>query len=277
MWVPRNKKLVAGAAALTLLAGGAGAVAATQLSSSNPRQAYIDDVASRLNVTPAALTGAMKQALIDRIDAAQAAGKLTAAQASAAKRRVDSGGGVGLGFKRGAWRPGLGRFGQAKCSTATPCQSGPSFGPYRRFGPSVGPDRGLGFGFGPRAVAIGGAATTSYLGISAATLRSDLSAGKSLAQIASTTAGKSVSGLESAIKTAATTQLDKAVAAGRITSTQKDKQLATLSAGLPALVNQSFKLPSGRRWFRFRAPAAAPSAPSAKPAAPSAKPAAPSA
>jgi hypothetical protein len=258
MRFPGNKKLVVGAAGLTLLSGGAGALAATQLSSSNPRQAVIDDVANRLNVTPAALTSAMKQALIDRIDAAQKAGGLTAAQASAAKSRIENGsgaGGLGFGFLLGPSRSGPGRFGPAACgpgSTTTPCPGGPSFGPRRGFGPRGG--FGMGSGFGPRAFSLGGSAVTGYLGISAATLRSDLVAGKSLAQIASATPGKSVAGLESAMTAAAKTRLDKAVAAGRITSTQEGKRLAALSARLPTLVNRSFKLPAGGPLHRFRVP-----------------------
>ena len=85
-----SKKLAAGIGAAALLSGGAGAFAATQLGS-NPRQAYINDVASRLHVTPTALTSAMKAARIDQISAAEKAGKLTPGQANAAKSRIRSG------------------------------------------------------------------------------------------------------------------------------------------------------------------------------------------
>jgi hypothetical protein len=53
-----------------------------------------------------------------------------------------------------------------------------------------------------------GAATASYLGLTEAQLRTELQAGKSLAQIA-TAQGKSVSGLEAAILAGAKTQLDR--------------------------------------------------------------------
>lgn len=280
-----NKKLVAGVAAVTLLSGGAGAFAATQMSSS-PRQAYINDVASRLNVTPTALTSAMKQAMIDQINAAQKAGRLTAAQASAATSRIESGnavggpGGPGPGFASGARRSGLGWFACGGSSTTTsttttPCKGGPPGGfggHFGRFSCSAhstkttrnttttsttakpcpgGPGFGLhaGIGFGPGLSGLGGSAVTSYLGISAATLRSELAAGQSLAEIASAISGKSVSGLESALTAADKTQLDKAVSAGWMTSAQEATALSTLSSRLSKLVNRSFKF-SGAGRFR---------------------------
>ena len=91
-----NRKFVIGATALVLLVGAGGAVAATQLSGTSARQAYVNDVAKRLNVSPSALTSAMKAAAIDRINAAVAAGRLTQAQATAIKQRIQNG--QGLGF-----------------------------------------------------------------------------------------------------------------------------------------------------------------------------------
>jgi hypothetical protein len=209
-----NKKLAAGAAGLLVLGGGAGALAATQLSSSNPRQAYFDDVANRLHVTPAQLSDAMKQATLDRVNAALAAGKITQAQADAIKSRIAQSGALFIG-------PGFGgRFGMVRP------------------------------GFGLRA---GGQVVAGYLGISTATLRQDLASGKTLAQIASTTPGKSVSGLESAITTAAKAKLDKAVANQRITAAQESQMLSKLSQALPTLVNRSLPAGVGPR-FGFRHP-----------------------
>jgi hypothetical protein len=93
-----NRKLAIGATGLLLLggAGGAVAVAATQGSSGSGRQAYVDDVAKRLNVSPGSLTAAMKAARLDRIQAAVAAGRITQAQADALKQRVEQGGRAGL-------------------------------------------------------------------------------------------------------------------------------------------------------------------------------------
>ena len=114
MRLGRSKRFAAGIGAAVLLSGGAGALAATQLGS-NPRQVYLNDVASRLHVTPTALTSAMKAARIDQINAAQKAGKLTAAQAKAAKRSIRTNKAArGLGAARGLFGgpPGAGnRFG----------------------------------------------------------------------------------------------------------------------------------------------------------------------
>lgn len=137
MQVRGSRKLAAVIAAGCVLSGGAGALAATQLGSSS-HQAYLNDVASRLNVTPTALTNAMKQAQIDQIDAAEKAGKLTAAQAKAARARINAGhaaggsggpGGFGGHAGHGGWWSGpapgghaqswQGRFGCGGRSTKT--------------------------------------------------------------------------------------------------------------------------------------------------------------
>ena len=64
-----NRKLVVGLATLIVLGGSAGAIAATQTGTSRlapSSQAYIDDLAGRLNVAPSTLSAAMKAALDDR-------------------------------------------------------------------------------------------------------------------------------------------------------------------------------------------------------------------
>ena len=295
-WLRGSKKLGAVVVAVTLLSGGAGAFAATQLSAS-PRQAYINDVASRLNVTPTALTSAMKQAMIDQINAAQKAGKLTAAQASVAKHRIEGdhavGGPGGPWAASGAWRHGRGwlacgggstttsttttpcmgrprggfgaHFGWTRCgqsthttthttttststtsTTAKTCSRAGGFGQHAGFG--------IGIGFGRGLVGLGGSAVTSYLGISAATLRSDLSAGKSLAQITSGISGKSVVGLESALTAAVKTQLEKAVSAGWMTPAQEAKALSAVASRLPELVDKSFKFPLAGLFHSFHKP-----------------------
>ena len=85
-----SRKLVIGAVGLAVLAGAGGAVAATQNSTSPAaqEQAYLNDLASKLGVTPSALSAAIKAANSDQIDAALAAGRLTAAEASALKARI---------------------------------------------------------------------------------------------------------------------------------------------------------------------------------------------
>jgi len=89
-----NRKLVVGLATLIVLGGSAGAIAATQTGTSQlapSSQAYIDDLAGRLNVAPSTLSAAMKAALDDRIDAALAAGRITPDRAAALKARVAAG------------------------------------------------------------------------------------------------------------------------------------------------------------------------------------------
>jgi hypothetical protein len=109
-------------------------------------------------------------------------------------------------------------------------------------------------GFGPGLFGLGEAAVTRYLGISAAALRSDLAAGKSLAKIAGGISGKSASGLESALAAAGKTQLHKAVSAGWMTSAQAAKALSALSSLESKLINRSFKFPAAGSIHSSRTP-----------------------
>src|SRR5207302_6707839 len=85
-------ELAAATAAGLAIAGGSAAIAAQKLSSSNDEsQAVINDAANRLNVTPSALTNALKKALADRVDAAVAAGRITKAEGDEVKARIEAG------------------------------------------------------------------------------------------------------------------------------------------------------------------------------------------
>ena len=77
--------------------------------------------------------------------------------------------------------------------------------------------------------------TAAYLGLTTDQLKSQLAAGKTLAQIAPT--GKTASGLADALVAAARTKLDAAVAKGMITSGQESAWLAKLSAKLTTWAN----------------------------------------
>jgi hypothetical protein len=202
-------------AAVAVVAGGVvgGALAASgTFDPAQQRQAFLNDAAGRLGVTSTKLADALKAAAIDRIDAALAAGQITQAQANAMKTAVNAG-----KLPVGVPRP--------------------------RFG-------GRGFGFGFRGGILDAAA--SYLGLTKAQLRSQLSSGKSLAAIA-TAQGKSVSGLEAAILSAAQSKLDQAVRAGRLTSAQRDQILAGLKTKIDTLVNRtpSASAPQGAFGDRF--------------------------
>jgi hypothetical protein len=139
-----KRKLVAGGVAIAAVAGGGGAIAATQLDSpSADSQAIINDAANQLGVQPSALSNALKKALENRVDAAVADGRLTKDQGDALKQRIESGdfpllGGVPFGS---------GHFGH--------------------FAPFVALDT-----------------AASYLGLTEAQLRTQLNNGKTLAQVA---------------------------------------------------------------------------------------------
>jgi len=87
----KSKYAVAAAALLIAAGGGAAAVAATQGNSrSDESKAIIDDAAGRLGISPDMLTSALKQALLDRVDAAVAAGRITKAEGDALKSRIQA-------------------------------------------------------------------------------------------------------------------------------------------------------------------------------------------
>jgi len=99
-----------------------------------------------------------------------------------------------------------------------------------------------GAGLGPRAGFVNAVAT--YLGVTKAELRTARENGTSLAELA-TQQGKTVSGLKQAIYNAAKTDLDKAVAAGRVTAAQETSMLSGLQSHLDDIVNSTGPPPLG--------------------------------
>ncbi len=83
------------------------------------------------------------------------------------------------------------------------------------------------------------AVAATYLGTTPAALITQLQSGKTLAQIADATSGKSTAGLIDALVAAEKTELDAAVAAGRITQAQADQIVPTLTARFTDLVNST--------------------------------------
>jgi hypothetical protein len=191
-----------------MFAAGGGAAYAASQSSSNPREAFVNDVAKRLNVSPQRLTSAIKAAEIDRLNAAVKAGRLTKAQANAIKHAIESKGPPFVGPDPGPLRRPPGLFG------GPPPFAAPLF--FGHAGPLT--------------------AAARYLGLSEAQLLNDLRSGRSLAQIA-TARGKSVSGLEHAVVAEIKLRLDRAVAAKRITKSQEQSLLALLTSRLSDLIN----------------------------------------
>ena len=82
------------------------------------------------------------------------------------------------------------------------------------------------------------AAAASYLGVSAAQIRSELRSGKTLAQIADATGGKSEAGLIAALVATRKATLASRVGAGKITMAQADTILPKLTARVSAQVNR---------------------------------------
>jgi hypothetical protein len=191
------RKITVGAAALVAVVGGGAAVAANQLSPEQESQAVVTDAASQLGVSADKLTAALKQALKNRVDAAVKAGRLTPAQGTELKQRIDSGELPLLGV------------------------GGPGF--HRHFGPGHGPGDEL-------------AVAASYLGVSQSSLRSSLTAGKTLAQVAKSE-GKSADGLVAALVKAEKQEWADAVKTGRMTAAERDAMLPGLEQRMTDLVN----------------------------------------
>jgi hypothetical protein len=211
--------VAAGAAALAVVLGAAGAVAASGvLSPKEESQAVLDDAAERLGVEPSELSDALKAALKSRVDAAVDAGRLTEEQGEALKERIDSGD-TPLLFG------GLGRFGG-------PGGHGPGhFGHLGHLGKLD--------------------AAASYLGLTSAELREQLADGKTLAEIAKAE-GKSVDGLVQALVAEGKKRLDQAVADGKLTQAQADELAQGLEDRMTDLVNGELPRPGAFRGFGHR-------------------------
>ena len=80
-------------------------------------------------------------------------------------------------------------------------------------------------------------AAAAYLGITSAQLLSDLQSGQTPAQVASATSGKSSAGLIAALVTHETAELDAAAAAGKLTSAQEQALVANLQQRFTDFVN----------------------------------------
>jgi hypothetical protein len=212
------RKLVAGVAALAVVAGAGAAVAATGvLSPKQEREAFLSDAAKELGVAPGELSAALENALKKRVDAAVEAGRLTKAEGDRIKARIDSGD-AALFFGGRGFGPGPGRFGHHG-------------------------ERGHGHGPGLDAAA-------SYLGLSEDRLREALEGGKTLAQVAKDR-GKPVDGLIQALTDEKARRLDEAVAAGRLTKAERADLLAGLKRRITEFVNGRFP-PHERHEFRGR-------------------------
>jgi hypothetical protein len=112
-------KLAGGTAALAAVIGGGAALAADKLTPTQESDAIVADAAKELGVTSAKLEGALKQALENRVDAAVAAGDLTAAEATALKARIAAGDVPLVGLGKGGRHHGGGHGGFELDAAAT--------------------------------------------------------------------------------------------------------------------------------------------------------------
>jgi hypothetical protein len=195
----RRVAVIAGTTVLAL-SGGTYAVAHGIGGGEKEREAFLDDAAERLDVTPEELTKALKEAAAARIDQAVKDGRLTQEQADEMKQRLEQGGGVP--FLGGPGGPG-----------------GP--GGHGHHGPPPGMD-----------------AAADYLGLSEAELREQLMDGKSLADLAEDK-DKSVDGLKDAMEKAIRADIAKAVEDKRLTQEQADRILEELDGRLDEKVERT--------------------------------------
>ena len=109
-----------------------------------------------------------------------------------------------------------------------------------------GPGPGFGRGPGDRVTGDTDAAAAAYLGMTEADLQTKMRAGQTLAQIANATAGKSRDGLVNALVADATSKIDAAQTAGKITADQATQLKSNLSTRIGQLVDRTGPIP-GRR------------------------------
>lgn len=234
-----KRRFAAAAAGVALLAGAGGAYAVSKSGggSSSGRDAFLNDVANRLNVSPDKLKAAFDGALKDRLDAAVAAGRLTRAQADEIERHAQEHNGLPMlgGPGPGPGGPALGGPGLRRFRAGPPPFAGPpppGAPPGLPGGPGPGPG---GPPFGP--IGAGFDAAAKYLGLTDTQLGTRLRSGKSLAQVASAES-KPVAGLKSAIEAAVKSDLDKAVSDRRLTQQQEDRIIAGLHSRIGDIVNR---------------------------------------
>jgi hypothetical protein len=202
----RSKRAIAIAAATVVAAGGAGAAVAATSNGTRPSD-FLDSVARHLGISRQKLDDATKAAAIDQVNADLAAGRITKSQADELKKRIEAGDVPALGYGRG--------FGGGR---------------------GAPPIAGGGPGFIKPFIDEGLTAAAKYLGLSESDLRSKLGDGQSLADVAKAQ-NKDVGGLEDAIVAAEKAQLDKAVAAKKLTQSQADQALSSLKSRVDDIAN----------------------------------------
>ena len=192
-----TNRMAVGAVGVAVLAAAGGTYAASRPSAEAERDAFLKSAAERLD-------GVSSSELEDALKGA-ASDRLDAAVKAGrlTKEQADE-------IKRRNERNGL------------PFLGGP--GHHHRGGPG-----------GPRGAVHDAAA--KYLGVSEATLRRRVMAGRSLADIAKSR-GKSVDGLKEAIEKSIRSELDEAVKDKRLTDAQRDEMLEDVDERVTRIVNR---------------------------------------
>lgn len=196
------RKLILSVAALAAAVSLVGTGAA--LADDAPKQpTLIDAVAAKLGLTPAQMQAAFKAALVERVDAKVAEGRLTPEQAARLKERIANAQGLGLGLgARKAFHQHAKAF-KARLAAKT-----------KQLGP-----------------------VAELLKTTPAELRAELRAGKSLAEIAAAK-GVSKTELVTAITAPVKERLAKAVASGRLTQARADELAQRLTERVTKLIDQ---------------------------------------
>jgi hypothetical protein len=198
--------VIAIGAAVAAVAGIGGTALAHE--SATVGDSFVGDFARHLGVSPAKVRDAYRAAVVDRIEAAVKAGRLTRAQADALEARIRSHGAEPFGFG-----PPGGGFAHRPFGHD---------GPFEHHGPSPF------------------AAIATYLGISDDAVRKALGSGQTLAQLAAAK-GKTVAGLEGAMTASIRARLAAGVKAGRLTDQQSARILDAVTARLDDFVRHGFR------------------------------------
>jgi hypothetical protein len=168
------------------------------------RDAYIARLAANLGVDVQKLKDAIKTTNLQTLDEKVADGSIPQAQADAIRSRIESGDGTFFGIGGHA-------------------------------GPGDHGKRGPG-GFGGPGMGVNQADLTTFLGIDAATLRTELQT-KSLATIASDH-GKSADALKTFLTESVKASLAQAVTDGKMTQAQADQRLTDFTSKLDEEINE---------------------------------------
>ena len=97
-----------------------------------------------------------------------------------------------------------------------------------------------------------GKVVSNYLGLTESQIKAQLRKGKTLADIANATPGKSAAGLVDAIVAAVKAQLDKKVAAGKLSASKEADILSSVRTMATKIVNGKFAEDDGRHKGRHK-------------------------